>query len=211
MLAVMYSFEKFRQYLLGSKVIVYTDHATIKYLIAKKESKPRLIRWVLLLQEFDWDVEDKRGVENKVVDHLSRIIQEENGDDVLDEFSEEHLCEVMFSPRLINWENVMKVTSQEGTTKGKEKIGEEPWFTDLVNYLVTGEVPSALDVTKVQRMKIKSEAKYYFWDDPYLWKMGTDQVIRRCIPDWEQRMYLFTATLWHVKDILALRSRRGRF
>ncbi|KAL1567119.1 protein NYNRIN-like [Salvia divinorum] len=35
-------------------------------------------------------------------------------------------------------------------------------------------------------MKLKSEAKYYFWDDPYLWKAGADQVIRRCIPDWEQ-------------------------
>ena len=53
MLAVVYSFEKFRPYLLGSKVIVYTDHAAIKYLLAKRESNPRLIRWVLLLQEFD--------------------------------------------------------------------------------------------------------------------------------------------------------------
>ena len=59
-LVVVYSFEKLRKYLLGSKVIVYIDHATIKYLIVKKESKPRLIRWVLLLQEFDWNVEDKR-------------------------------------------------------------------------------------------------------------------------------------------------------
>ena len=49
-MVVVYSFENFRPYLLGSKVIVYTDHAAIKYLLAKKESKPRLIRWVLLLQ-----------------------------------------------------------------------------------------------------------------------------------------------------------------
>ena len=102
MLAVVYSFEKFRQYLLGSRVIVYTDHAAIKYLIAKKESKPRLIRWVLLLQEFDWEVEDKKGVENKVADHLSRIIQEGNSEDVRDRFPEEHLCEVIFSARKIN-------------------------------------------------------------------------------------------------------------
>ena len=60
MLAVVYSFEKFRPYLLGSRVIVFTDHATIKYLLAKKESKPRLIRWVLLLQEFDWEVRERR-------------------------------------------------------------------------------------------------------------------------------------------------------
>ncbi|KAL1531214.1 hypothetical protein AAHA92_33917 [Salvia divinorum] len=53
MLTIVYSFEKFKPYLLGARMIIYTDYAAIKYLIAKKESKPRLIRWVLLLQEFD--------------------------------------------------------------------------------------------------------------------------------------------------------------
>ncbi|XP_070005918.1 uncharacterized protein [Nicotiana sylvestris] len=53
MLAVVFAFDKFRSYLIGLKVIVYTDHAAIRYLIEKKESKPPLIRWVLLLQEFD--------------------------------------------------------------------------------------------------------------------------------------------------------------
>ena len=61
MFAVVYSFEKFRPYLLRSRVIVFTDHATIKYLLTKKESKPRLIQWVLLLQEFYWEVREKKG------------------------------------------------------------------------------------------------------------------------------------------------------
>ncbi|CAM8943440.1 unnamed protein product [Rhodiola kirilowii] len=73
MLAIVYAFEKFRQYLIGSKTTVYTDHAAIKYLLSKKDSKPRLIRWVLLLQEFDIDIRDKKGAENLVADHLSRI------------------------------------------------------------------------------------------------------------------------------------------
>jgi hypothetical protein len=62
LLAVVFTFEKFRSYIMNSKVIVYTDHADIKYLLAKKEAKPHLIRWILLLQEFDVEIRDKRGV-----------------------------------------------------------------------------------------------------------------------------------------------------
>jgi hypothetical protein len=57
----------------GAKVIVYTDHAALKYLLTKKDAKPRLIRWILLLQEFDFKIKDKNGVQNLVADHLSRI------------------------------------------------------------------------------------------------------------------------------------------
>ncbi|KAL1531215.1 hypothetical protein AAHA92_33918 [Salvia divinorum] len=82
-------------------------------------------------------------------------MQEENENEISDKFPEEHLC----------------------------SIGKEPWFADLANYLVTRDLPTTPDITRAQRMKIRSETKYYFWDDPYMWKMGTDQVIRRCIPD----------------------------
>lgn len=61
MLAAVFAFDKFRSYLIGSKVIVYTDHVALRYLIEKKESKPRLIRWVLLLQEFDIEIHDHKG------------------------------------------------------------------------------------------------------------------------------------------------------
>ena len=71
MLEIVYALEKFRSYLVGSKVIVYTDHATIKYLLNKADSKPYLIRWILLLQEFDLVIRDKKGFENVVADHLS--------------------------------------------------------------------------------------------------------------------------------------------
>jgi hypothetical protein len=73
LLAVVFAFEKFRYYIVNSKVIVYTDHTANKYLFAKKDAKPRLIRWILLLQDFDVEIRDKKGVENVVADHLSRM------------------------------------------------------------------------------------------------------------------------------------------
>nr|GEW28942.1 DNA-directed DNA polymerase [Tanacetum cinerariifolium] len=73
MLAVVYTFEKFRSYLILNKSIVYTDHSALKYLFAKKDSKVRLLRWVLLLQEFKFKVIDTKGAENLATDHLSRL------------------------------------------------------------------------------------------------------------------------------------------
>ena len=73
MLAIVFACEKFRPYILGSLVIIHTDHAAIKYLMAKKEAKPRLIRWVLLLQEFDLEIKEKKGCDNVIADHLSRV------------------------------------------------------------------------------------------------------------------------------------------
>ena len=73
MLAMVFACEKFRPYILGSHVIIHTNHAAIKYLMAKKEAKQRLIRWVLLLQEFDIKIKDKKDCDNVIVDHLSLI------------------------------------------------------------------------------------------------------------------------------------------
>nr|GEY88765.1 hypothetical protein [Tanacetum cinerariifolium] len=72
MLAVVYVFEKFRSYLIMNKSIIYTDHSSLKYLFAKKDAKARLLRWILLLQEFDFKVIDTKGAENYAADHLSR-------------------------------------------------------------------------------------------------------------------------------------------
>jgi hypothetical protein len=73
LLVVVFPIKKFRSYLVGAKVIVYTDHAALKYLLTKKDAKPRLIQWILLLQEFDLEIRDENGVENSVTDHLSRL------------------------------------------------------------------------------------------------------------------------------------------
>ena len=112
LLAVVFALDKFRPYILGSKIIVYTDHVALKYLLSKKEAKPRLIRWVLLLQEFDLEIKDKKGSENSVADHLSRLHTTSSGE-ICDTFPDEQLLAV-----------ATKV----------------PWFAHIVNYLVTKSV-----------------------------------------------------------------------
>ncbi|KAL4311744.1 hypothetical protein GQ457_01G025110 [Hibiscus cannabinus] len=107
LLAVVFAFDKFRPYLIGTKVIVHTDHSAIKYLVNKKDAKPRLIRWILLLQEFDLEVVDRKG------------------------------------------------TGNQG------------------------------------RKKFKHDARFYFWDESYLFKQCADQMIRRCVPKEEQKDILY--------------------
>ena len=93
MLAIVFACEKFRPYILGSYVIIHIDHATIKYLIAKKYAKPRLIMWVLLLQEFDLEIEDKKGSDNVIANHLSRMEKpankEKRGIEIKENFPDE--------------------------------------------------------------------------------------------------------------------------
>ena len=92
MLVMVFSCDKFIPYIIGSKVFIYIDHATIRYLMMKKDSKPRLVRWVLLFQEFDLEINDKKGSENVVTDHLSLLesaIVEDNAKEIIKTFPDE--------------------------------------------------------------------------------------------------------------------------
>ncbi|GJY85297.1 reverse transcriptase domain-containing protein [Tanacetum coccineum] len=118
LLAVVYAFDKFRSYLIMSKTVVYTDHSALKYLFSKQDAKPRLIRWVLLLQEFTIEIKDKKGTENLAADHLSRLenpgLEELNEDTIQDNFPDEHLM-------------VIKLKNTE----------TDPWYADYANFLVS--------------------------------------------------------------------------
>nr|KYP37350.1 Retrovirus-related Pol polyprotein from transposon 17.6 [Cajanus cajan] len=151
-LAIVYALEKFRAYLIGSKIIVFTDHAAIKYLLTKSDSKPRLIRWILLLQEFDLETKDKKGSENNVADHLSRLVNNEVTT-LEPELSEEFPDEKLLS------------------------IQERPWFADMANFKAAGVIPE--DLNWHQRKKMINDAKLYVWDDPHLFKIGVDNLLRR--------------------------------
>jgi hypothetical protein len=83
---MVFAIDKFRSYLVGAKVIVFIDHATLKYLLTKKDAKPRLIRWILLLQEFDIEIKDKPRVENSVADRLSMLHREHDSSLPINDF-----------------------------------------------------------------------------------------------------------------------------
>ncbi|GJU44387.1 reverse transcriptase domain-containing protein [Tanacetum coccineum] len=160
MLAVVYAFEKFRSYLIMNKSVVYTDHSALKYLFNKKDAKARLLRWVLLLQEFDFKVIDTKGAENYAADHLSRL---------------ENPYENVFDPKEITetfpLETLNAVNSHDDQNT--------PWFADIANYHAGNFLVKGM--TSQQKKKFFKDVKHYFWDDPYLFRTCADQIIRRCV------------------------------
>ncbi|RDX99941.1 gag-pol, partial [Mucuna pruriens] len=124
LLAIVFALDKFCSYLIGSKIIVFSDHATLRFLLKKPDAKPRLIH--------------------------SRPLP------IRDEFPDEQLLQLN------------KIT---------------PWFVDICNFVVASKFPP--EASKLYKEKLGSNAKYYIWDDPYLWRLYNDQVIRRCIPDFK--------------------------
>ncbi|KAM1533487.1 hypothetical protein FF1_007356 [Malus domestica] len=91
LLAVVFILDKFHSYLLGTKVVVYSDHVALKYLLTKNEAKPRLIRWMLILQKFNIEIRDKNGSENMVANRLSHLVHIEDSLPILETFPDEQL------------------------------------------------------------------------------------------------------------------------
>ncbi|GJS50635.1 reverse transcriptase domain-containing protein [Tanacetum coccineum] len=172
-----------------NKSIVYTDHSALKYLFAKKDAKARLLRWVLLLQEFDFKVIDTKGAENYAADHLSRL---------------ENPYENVLDPKEIN-ENFPLETLNMVTSRGDPST---PWFADYANYHAGNFIVKGMSTQ--QKNKFFKDVKHYFWDDPFLFKTCADQVIRRCVSG-QEAIDILTAchsgpTGGHIQDFIGPQS-----
>ncbi|GJS80266.1 reverse transcriptase domain-containing protein [Tanacetum coccineum] len=138
----------------------YTDHPALKYLFSKQDAKPRLIRWVLLLQGFNIEIKDRKGSKNLAVDHLSRLENLNMGElakeEIANKFLDEHLM-------------ILKAKLND----------DEPWYADYVNYIVGKVVPPKW--TLERRKRFFSQVKKYFWDEPYVFRLCLDNVMRRYV------------------------------
>ena len=155
---MVYALDKFRAYLVGSDIVIFTSHFASKYLLTKQNAKARLIRWVLLLQEFNLQIKDKKRVENVVADHLSRltIAHDTHSLPINDEFPEEYLMQ----------------------------LEKAPWYAHIANFLTIGEIPS--DWKEQDRKYFFAKIHSYYWEEPFLFKYRADQIIRKCVPEEEQ-------------------------
>lgn len=152
LIAIIFAFEKFRSYLVGSKVIIHMDHAALKYLLSNKDAKPRLLIWILLLQELDLEIKDKKGADNGVVDHLSRMRVPLN-----DSLPEEHVytfCVLHEDP----------YPSTPPPNPPRPVISQEPldspWYKHIANYLAADVEPPYF--AGYRKKKFMREVRRYF-------------------------------------------------
>ncbi|XP_033510466.1 uncharacterized protein [Nicotiana tomentosiformis] len=137
-------------------VIVYTDHAAIRYLISKKLLSQEIIRWVLLLQKFDLKIRDQKGTKNQMAGHLSRLENQEHvekGWVIKETFPDEHLFAVTHDP--------------------------SPWYADYVNFIMGGLLLP--EMPPEGRKRFIYDINYYFWEKSFFYSQCADPLMRRCI------------------------------
>eukprot|EP00253_Pinus_taeda_P027764 PITA_27764 len=156
-MAVVHALNKFPHYITGYQTFLHIDHATIRYLINKPDVNARIIRWLLLLQQFDLTIVDKLGRENVVVDFLSRLdLPTGEEGTVDDQMPNEHL----FSISVLS-----------------------PWFADIANYLILAQFPPHL--SSEEKSIIVRKIASFTWIGGNLFKLGPDSILRRFVREEE--------------------------
>jgi len=164
LLAVVHSLEKFGHYITGYQTFVHTNHAVIKYLMKKLDVNSRIIRWLLLLQQFDLTIVDKPGKENVVADFLSRMNLP--------------ICEEGMVDDQLSDDNFFAISVLS------------TWFTDIVNYLVSTQFPPNLP--SKEKSKIIRKSAPFTCIGGNLFKIGLDQILRGCVREEEVSDILLT-------------------
>nr|GEV26780.1 hypothetical protein [Tanacetum cinerariifolium] len=166
MLAVVYAFKKFCSYLIMNKSIVYTDHSALKYLFAKKDAKARLLRWIVLLQEFDFKVVDIKGARNYAADHLSRL---------------ENPYENVFDPKEINEFFPLETISKLSHHDQRQEV------VDILTACYSGPTEGHYDANYITKKAFDSG---FYW--PTIYKDAFDLVAVDYLSKWVEAKALPT-------------------
>ena len=163
---MIYSITKFRHYLLGRKFTFHVDHSALLYLVNKQALTGRLARWMLLLQEFDFQIQHRPGVQHAVADYLSRLESGEPTETTYDDLPDAHLFHLATTP----------------------DDNEDGWITDMTYFLSTGLPPEHLPLDVKKRLAVRS--RNFCLVSDILYHKRSDGIWRRAIRQFEKNTVL---------------------
>jgi len=180
-LAVVYACKKFRHYLLGYKIIFHTDHDSLKYLVNKPDLSGRITQWILLLQEFNYEVMVKPGKANENADYLSRQRGPEAVEDISTNFPDEFLDED------IQESEPTSLPLEVATMFYIDGVAISD-YQDIIDYLVSQQYPK--EFTLEERILFQHKVASYILIHGVLFKMGADDQLRRCLEKRERKQVM---------------------